>query len=139
MIRVLIADDHQVVRQGLIALLAQAEDIEVVGEAADGQQAIERARELQPDVILMDFIMPNMDGLRATRQLRASGTSARVIMLSMLDNVESVRESARSGAAGYFLKDGSREELIDAIRAVHAGDKYASRKVAALFLREKDR
>ncbi len=139
MIRVLIADDHQVVRQGFIALLAPAGDIQVVGEAGDGQEAIERARELHPDVILMDFIMPHMDGLRATRQLRASGETARVLMLSMLDNVESVRESARSGAWGYFLKDGSQDELIKAIRTVYEGKKYASHKVAALFLREDDR
>ncbi len=130
MIRVLIVDDHQLVRQGLAALLMKAKDIEIIGEARDGQEAIEQAQQLRPDVILMDIEMPRLNGLRATAQLTALGNPARVLVLSMRDDEKDVRAAVESGAIGYLVKNSSREELIEAIRAVSIGNPAFSRVVA---------
>ncbi len=139
MIRVLIADDHQLVRQGLVTWLEETDDIQVVGEARDGQEAIELAQELHPDVILLDILMPRLDGIRTTRKLKSMGSPASILMISLLGDTQSVRESARSGACGYFLKGGKQEELIEAIHLVSQGTGYASPRVAPLFFSEQRR
>lgn len=132
-IRVLIADDHQLVRQGIQALLMVAKDIEIVGQARDGVETIKLTQELQPDVILMDIEMPIMDGLKATRQLVAAGSESRVLILSMHEDEEAVRQSVQAGAWGYELKNSSRDELIAAIRSIRQGLRVASPAVAAFF------
>jgi DNA-binding NarL/FixJ family response regulator len=133
MIRVLIADDHQLVRQGVTALLMTAKDIQIIGEARDGQEAIDLTERLQPDVVLMDIEMPYMDGLRATQQITAKGLSARVLILSMRMDEKDVQEAARRGAQGYLIKNSSREELIGAIRSVYEGKPACSPVVASFF------
>jgi CheY-like chemotaxis protein len=133
MIRVLVVDDHKLVRQGLCVLLMKAQDIKTVGEARDGQEAIDLAQHLQPDVILMDIEMPRMDGLRATCQLTASGSACKVLILSMRLDEEAARQAAACGARGYLVKDTGRQELIAAIRAVFEGKRVASPGVGAFF------
>ena len=132
-IRLLIADDHQLMRQGIRALLAVADDIEVVGEACDGIETVDMALALQPDVILMDIQMPRLDGLGATRQLVAAGSAARVLMLTMRADEEAARQAAQAGAWGYQIKNSDRNELIAAIRSVHQGIRIASPAVAEPF------
>ena len=122
MIRVLVADDHPVVRQGLCTMLELEEDIEVVGRAGDGAEAVTQAREHHPDVILLDVQMPNVDGIEALRQIRASEPDARVIVLTTYRNEDYVFPSLQAGASGYMLKDATREELAGAIRSVAAGE-----------------
>lgn len=138
MIRVLIADDHQLVRQGLVALLMKAHDIQIVGEARDGQEAIEMAERLRPNVILMDIEMPRLNGLRATAQLTAQQHPARVLILSMRDDEKDVHAALESGARGYLVKNSSREELIQAIRCVDQGNPVYSPSIAH-FVTEKNR
>lgn len=120
-IKVLLADDHPVVREGLRTMLATAEDIEVVAEAADGQEAIDRVSESQPDVVLMDLRMPNLDGLEATKRIRSQFPSTAVIVLTIYDNDAYIVDAVRAGAVGYLLKDTSRDLLTHAIRAVTSG------------------
>lgn len=120
-IRILIADDHHVVRQGLVALLKTIDGFEVVAEAADGKQAVDRFEEYQPDVTLMDLRMPNVGGVEAVTQIRNKHPQARVIVLTTFDGDEDIYRAIQAGAKGYLLKGMSGEELIDAIRAVHAG------------------
>ncbi len=127
MIRVLIAEDHKLVRDGFIAQLTNAENIEVVGEARNGAEAVELARRLQPDVILMDIEMPRLNGFRATEQLTAMGHRARVLITSMLDDEKNVRAALSSGAYGYYIKGGPTKELVKAIQMVHRGEKYSPR------------
>jgi DNA-binding NarL/FixJ family response regulator len=121
MIRVLIADDHPVVRQGLRTFLGVQEDIEVVGEAADGAEAVARAESLMPDVILLDLKMPGVDGLAALRELRERGVTARVLVLTSVGERAQVLPVVRAGAAGYLYKDVDPSALVQAIRAVHDG------------------
>jgi DNA-binding NarL/FixJ family response regulator len=122
-IRVLIADDQALVRDGFGMILDAQEDIEVVGEAEDGARAVDLARELRPDVVLMDIRMPGVDGIEATRRLMADGDRApRVLMLTTFDQSEYVYEAMKSGASGFLLKDVRREELVNAVRVVAAGD-----------------
>ena len=122
-IRVLVADDQGMVRSGFSILLNAQPDIEVVGEAVNGQEAIARVAELRPDVILMDVRMPVLDGLQATRQITAAGDGApRVLVLTTFDLDDYVYEALRSGASGFLLKDASAGELAEAVRVVAAGD-----------------
>jgi DNA-binding NarL/FixJ family response regulator len=121
MIKVLIADDHPVVRQGLRTFLGVQEDIEVVGEAADGAEVVSRAESLTPDVILLDLKMPGVDGLSALRELGERGTTARVLVLTSVGERARVLPVVRAGAAGYIYKDVDPEALVQAIRAVHDG------------------
>lgn len=118
-IRVLIADDHAILREGLRSLLALQDDIEVVGEAADGQAALDLTRQLQPDIVLMDIAMPGMDGLEATRRLKQEHPATRVLILTQHDNREYVFSLLQAGAAGYVLKKAGGAEVINAIRSVH--------------------
>jgi DNA-binding NarL/FixJ family response regulator len=121
-IRVLIADDQALVRGGFRMILDAQRDIEVVGEAADGREALEQARELGPDVVLMDIRMPEMDGLEATRQLVNGEESPRVLILTTFDLDEYVYEAMKAGASGFLLKEVRPEQLADAVRVVAAGD-----------------
>ena len=120
-IRLLIADDQRLVRTGFRVIIGTADGIDVVGEAGDGVEAIERAVALQPDVVLMDIRMPRMDGLQATRTV-LSRTAARVLILTTFDSDEYVYEALRAGASGFLLKDAPAEQLVAAVRAVAAGD-----------------
>jgi len=120
-IKVLLVDDHPVVREGLRAMLSTATDIEVVAEAGDGFEALEKANEYQPQVVLMDLRMPNLDGLEATRRIKAQIPSTSVIVLTIYDNDAYVVDAVRAGAGGYLLKDASKDLLIHTIRAVNSG------------------
>ena len=122
MIRVLVADDHPVVLHGLCTMLEVEDDIRVVARATDGAEAIERARETHPDIILMDVQMPNVDGIEAIRRIRAEDPEAKVIVLTTYRNEDYIFPSLQAGARGYLLKDASLEELANAIRAVAAGE-----------------
>lgn len=121
-LKVLIVDDHQVVRQGLRTFLELHEDIVVVGEAGDGVTAVEMARQLEPDVILMDLVMPRLDGIAATRELKSKGVPAQVIALTSFTEDDKVFPAIQAGASSYLLKDVSPDDLVEAIRAVHRGE-----------------
>lgn len=121
-VRVMIVDDHEVVREGLQLFLSEEhEDIEIVGLAASGTQALALAAERRPDVILMDLVMPDLDGIEAMRRMRAAGLDSRVIILTTFVDEERVRTAIEAGAVGYLLKDVGRAELLAAIRAAGAG------------------
>lgn len=134
MIRVLIADDHQVVRSGLEQLLATADDIELVGMAADGAEAIARAAELAPDIVLMDLSMPGTDGIEATRAVTAAGTATQVVVLTSFSDKQRILDALDAGAAGYVLKHAEPDELLDAIRAAHEGGSPLDPKAARVLL-----
>ncbi|WP_405941010.1 response regulator [Streptomyces sp. NBC_00207] len=138
MIRVLLADDQLLVRAGFRALLDAQPDIEVVGEAADGAEAVRLVRELRPDVVLMDIRMPVLDGLEATRRITEDGQSAavKVVMLTTFELDEYVFEAIRSGASGFLVKDTEPEELLRAVRAVVAGDALLSPGVTRRLISE---
>jgi NarL family two-component system response regulator LiaR len=121
-ISVLIVDDHQVVRQGLRTFLELHEDVAVVGEAGDGLAAVEMVRQLDPDIVLMDLVMPGLDGIAATRQVRALGTHTQVIALTSFTEDDKVFPAIQAGASSYLLKDVSPDALIEAIRAVRRGE-----------------
>ncbi len=123
-IRVLIADDHTVLREGLRALLNMYEDIEVVGEAADGVEAVQKTLQLQPDVVLMDIAMPRLGGLEATLELHQRKLPTKVLVLTQYDNKEYIFQMLKAGAAGYVLKKAAGSELVSAVRAVHAGESF---------------
>ncbi len=142
-IRVLLADDQQLVREGLRVLLDLIPDIRVVGEAGDGAEAVEQALALQPDVVLMDVRMPRLDGVAATRQLHEACPEVKVIILTTFDDDEYVFEGLRAGAIGYLLKDVPSEQLAEAIRAAARGEAFiqpsVARKVVAEFARLTER
>ena len=121
-IRVLVVDDQELVRAGFCVILEVAEGITVVGEAANGAEAVEATATLAPDVVLMDIRMPGMDGLQATRAITAAGAQSKVVILTTFDVDEYVYEALRAGASGFLLKDAPRQDLIAAVRAVAAGD-----------------
>jgi DNA-binding NarL/FixJ family response regulator len=135
-IRVLIADDQPVVRQGLRTFLELHDDIEVVGEAEDGERALEAVAALAPDVVLMDLVMPRLDGIAAIERLRALGSTARIIVLTSFLDEDKVLPAVRAGAAGYLLKDAEPAELVRAIRTVDGGEALLHPAVAARVLRE---
>lgn len=122
--RVLIADDHVIVREGLRALLEAQPDIEVVGEATDGEEAVNETKEVQPDIVLMDITMPGMNGLEATRQIRQYNPDVKILVLTMHEGDEYFFKFLEVGASGYFVKGGSSRELISALRAVWQGDVF---------------
>ncbi|MFJ6796011.1 response regulator [Streptomyces sp. NPDC091268] len=138
-IRVLLVDDHQVVRRGLRTFLEVQEDIEVVGEAADGEEGIARTEDLRPDVVLMDIKMPGTDGVEALRRLRALDNPARVLIVTSFTEQRTVVPALRAGAAGYLYKDVDPDALAAAIRSVHAGHVLLQPEVAGALLSEDDR
>jgi NarL family two-component system response regulator LiaR len=135
-IRILVADDHAIVRKGICALLATVPDIKVVGEARDGQEAIEQALSLEPDVVLMDLVMPGVDGLEATRCITARQPTVNVLVLTSFAGDDKVFPAIRAGALGYLLKDAQPKELLDAIRQVHRGESWLHPTVTRKLLRE---
>lgn len=136
MIRVLLVDDQALFREGLRILVSLHEDIEVVGEAGNGQEALVVAAALRPDVILMDLRMPLLDGVAATRRLRDALPASRVIVVTTFDDDELVFEGLRAGAVGYLLKDVSSEKLVEAIRAAARGESFLQPSIAAKVLAE---
>jgi len=133
-IRVLLVDDHQVVRRGLRTFLEVQDDIDVVGEAADGEEGIARAEELRPDIVLMDVKMPGVDGIEALRKLRDLGNPARVLVVTSFTEKRTVVPALRTGAAGYVYKDVDPDALASAIRSVHAGQVVLQPEVADALL-----
>jgi DNA-binding NarL/FixJ family response regulator len=134
-IRVLVVDDQSMVRAGFRLLLADEPDIEVVAEAGTGREAIAHAARLQPDVILMDIRMPDLDGLEATRRILSTGTSAKVLILTTFDLDDYVFEALRAGASGFVLKDDPPEQLLAAVRTVAAGDALLSPTITRRVIR----
>ena len=130
-IGVLIAEDHSLVRRGLAAIINMEEDVAVLGEAADGEEAVELWRQLRPDVVLMDLRMPKLEGVEAIRRIRHEDPEAGIIVLTTFDHDEDIYAGLRAGAKAYLLKDVQPEELFRCIRAVHAGEAYLQSKVAA--------
>jgi NarL family two-component system response regulator LiaR len=135
-IRVLLVDDHAILRKGIRALLSTEPDIEVVGEAGDGQEALTQAEALGPDVILMDLVMPNMDGIEATRQVVARHSGVRVLVLTSFVADDKVFPAIKAGALGYILKDTGPDDLVRAIRQVHRGEPTLEPEIARKLLFE---
>ena len=135
-VRVLIVDDQALVRAGFHMILEAESDLNVVGEAADGREALAEARRLRPDVVLMDVRMPGMDGIEATRQLLATDATAKVVMLTTFDMDEYVYEALRAGASGFLLKDVPPEQLIAGIHAVASGDALLAPSVTRRMIEE---
>lgn len=135
-VRVLVADDEAIVRDGLRAIIELAADLEVVGEAADGAEAVAAARELQPDVALVDVQMPNLDGIETTRRLLALPSPPRVLILTTFDRNEYVYDAMKAGASGFLLKDIRRGQLVDAIRTVVAGDTLVAPTITRRLIEE---
>lgn len=141
LIRVVLADDHAIVRAGLKAVLGAAKDIEVVGEASNGKEAIAQAERLKPDVVVMDLSMAEMDGIAATKALAQNGTSPRVLVLTMHAEEDYLVPLLEAGAAGYLVKSAADRELVDAVRTVARGELYvrpAAARVLAKGLKKKD-
>lgn len=138
-ISIFIADDHGIVRQGLRDYIALQEDMEVVGDAANGEQAVIRIQDHTPDVVLMDLVMPGMDGIEATRRVREMSPATRVIILTSFAEEEQVFEAIKAGASGYLMKDVKPEELAKAIRGVQAGEPMLHPEIARLMMRELQR
>src|SRR5512137_3134315 len=135
-IRVLIVDDHTIVRKSIRALLAEIAGIEVVGEADNGQEAIAQAETLHPDVILMDLAMPKMDGIEATRQIKTSQPDSRILVMTSFAADDKVFPAIKAGALGYLLKESAPEDLVQAIRQVHRGEPSLEPSIARKVLSE---
>lgn len=133
-IKILIADDHGVVAEGLKHLIEAQPDMQVVGTVGDGREAVRLAREAQPDVVLMDLSMPELNGADATRAILERDSRCRVIVLSMYAEREYVRRALKAGASGYVVKRSAAKEVVDAIRAVYAGQRYLSPRVADVMI-----
>ena len=135
-IKILVVDDHAIMRDGIRALLGLHDDIEIVGEASEGNEAIEKAQELMPDVLIMDIAMPGMDGLEATRRMRKKSPKIKVLVLTQYDNKEYILSVIKAGAAGYVPKRALGSELVSAIRAVHQGDSFLYPSAAAALIED---
>jgi NarL family two-component system response regulator LiaR len=135
-IKVLIVDDHAIVRQGLRTFLELQDDIQVVGEAENGREAVEGARQWEPDVVLMDLVMPEMDGIEATRRICARHPDIKIIALTSFSSDEKVFSAIKAGAAGYQLKDVSPHDLVDAVRAAHQGETLLHPEIAKKLMAE---
>ncbi len=135
-IRVLVVDDHAILREGICALLAHQDDIEVVGEASEGREAIDKVRQLSPDVVLMDIAMPLMDGLEATRRIHKENPKAKVLILTQYDNKEYTLSGVRAGAAGCIPKRAVASELISAIKTVYQGDSFLYPSTARMLMQD---
>ena len=134
MIKLLIVDDHAVVRDGLITMLGRESDFDVVGEAQNGLEAVEKSRELKPDIVLMDLRMPELDGVEAMRRIREENIEVSFLVLTTYDTDEYIFDALEAGAKGYLLKDTSREELFQAVRTVYRGESLIQPGVAAKVL-----
>jgi two-component system, NarL family, response regulator NreC len=132
-IRVLLADDHTLIRSGIATLLQSNKDFLVVGEAADGEEAVRKTGELKPTVVVLDLSMPKLSGIEATKQIRKKFPGVNVLVLTMHENEEYVYQILKSGAAGYVLKSAGKDELIAAIRAAAKGEKYFSPRISQLM------
>ncbi len=135
-IKVLIADDHRVVREGLSAILKTRNNLEVVGEAQDGQEAVEKTRALEPDVILMDVSMPRMGGVEATRQIKREFPHIGIVALTMYEEQQYIFDLVRAGATGYLLKDSDSAQIVAAIEAIYRGESLIHPSVASKILAE---
>ena len=135
-IRVLLADDHTILRDGIRALLDDQADIEVIGEAQDGQATVKMTAQLQPDVVVMDIAMPLLNGLEATRQIQRDFPQVKVLILTMHENEEYIRQVLAAGALGYVLKDAAARDLLGAIRAVYQGDAVLSPAITRLVIED---
>jgi two-component system, NarL family, response regulator LiaR len=135
-IRVLVTDDHAIVRKGIRALLATEKGIQVVGEAGNGAQAFEKVKELQPDVVLMDLMMPVMDGIEASRQISSQFPQVRILVLTSFAADDKVFPAIKAGALGYLLKDSGPDELVESIQAVHRGQPALEPSIARKVLLE---
>ncbi|MEP6731505.1 MAG: response regulator transcription factor [bacterium] len=135
MIRIIVADDHFVVRAGIRSVLSSAKDMEIVGEAGTGREAVRLAELLDPDVIVMDLNMPDVDGAEATKQIRAKGLKARVLVLSMHVSEEYLIPVMKAGASGYLVKSAADRELVAAVRRVAHGDVYMQAAAAKVLVR----
>jgi len=133
-INVLLADDHTIVRDGLRALLEANPDIKVVGDAATGEQAVDRVNELNPDVVIMDISMPDMNGIVATRRILECKPEVRIIILSMLGSADNVFHALQAGARGYLLKESAGREVMEAVNVVQAGEMYFSRPITQTMI-----
>lgn len=135
-IRVVLADDHRIIREGIRNLLDREKDIDVIGEASDGHEVIQKNRELEPDVLVMDITMPNLNGIDATRKIIKQNPETRIIALSMHSDHHFVAEMLQAGATAYLLKDCVYDELVQAIQLVHQGKTYLSPEVASLLVKD---
>ena len=135
-IRLLVADDHPVLRDGLIAVLSTQNDFEVVGEAGSGAEAIQKVAQLQPDVVLLDLEMPEMDGVEALKRMLEYNPNVRVIIFTAFDADERILAAVQAGAQGYILKGAPRDQVFDAVRVVHAGDSLLQPVIASKLLRQ---
>lgn len=135
-IRILIADDHAIVREGLSSLIGRKPDMVVVGEAADGVETVDMARQLEPDIILMDLMMPRLNGLDAIQQIKGENNPARILVLSSFAEDEQIFPAIKTGASGYLLKDSSPQQLITAIRDVYRGESSLHPTIARKLMRE---
>lgn len=133
--RIVLAEDHRILREGLRAIFANQPDLELVGEASDGREAIDQARELQPDLLLLDLSMPRMDGLAALKDIKRVAPGARVLVITVHRTEEYVFQAIENGADGYLLKDANATELLLAVRSVLAGDRYLCPAVATQVVR----
>jgi DNA-binding NarL/FixJ family response regulator len=136
MIRVILADDHHLVRKGIRALLEKSKDMQIVGEAQDGLEAVELAERLAPDVLVMDIAMPRLNGIQAAERIRASQPATRVVILSMHSDRTLVKQALRNGALGYLLKRSVTEELLLAVQAASQGEFYLSPAISGIVLQD---
>jgi two-component system response regulator NreC len=135
-IKVLLVDDHTIVRQGIKALLDTQEGIEVVGEAEDGREAIEKAKQMAPNVIVIDITMPNLNGIEATRQIKKINPEIKVLVLTVHDNEEYIHRILQAGASGYLLKESAVSDLVSAINAVEKGDIFLSPSISKVVVKD---
>lgn len=135
-IRIILVDDHRILREGIRSLLEEHDDIEVIGEAEDGRSAVKLVGELQPDVVLMDIAMPQLNGLEATRQIKRDNPDVRVLILTVHDNEEYIRQVLATGAMGYVLKYAAASELLSAIRTVYRGESVLSPAITRLVIED---
>ncbi len=136
MINVLIADDHHIVREGIVVLLQQEADIAVVGQAADGEEAVAKILKMRPDLVILDISMPKLNGIEVAQRIAAEGFTGKVLILTQYDKEEYVRKAIQTGASGYLLKDSIKDDVIEAIRKIMAGETYFSPSISKLLVDE---